>query len=283
MATTKSKTATSVGAGFTIARVLLRPSNRGLVLTALVVVGAIAGALYCWSRWGESAIHSADYVVSADSIAITAQPNWIHADVKSEVLQSLGGNDLELLDRDLVEKMAAAFAMHPWVAKVVRVEKRMPAQVRVDLQYRRPVLVVKMDATADGGLLFLDEHGVLLPHADFSPSQAKDFLRISAAGETPTSVYGNPWGSERIAGAARVAATCGTRWQSLGLYSIAAQRSPAGELVYELRTQDDKTRVIWGSAPGSERTGEPSAAQKVGALEQYAKTKGTLDQNGRYR
>src|SRR4051812_11547145 len=99
MATTKSKTAASVGAGFTIARVLLRPSNRGLVFTAIVVIGAIAGALYCWTRWGEPAIHSADYVVTADDIVVTAQPSWIHSDVKTEVWQSLGGNELKVLDR----------------------------------------------------------------------------------------------------------------------------------------------------------------------------------------
>jgi len=179
-----------------------------------------------------------------------------------------------------VEQVAQAFALHPWVAKVVRVEKRFPAQVNVDLEYRRPAIVVKIDAPGEQGLLFLDEESVLLPSADFAPSQAKGYLRIMAAGETPTSVYGTPWGSDRILGAARVAAAWGNRWQALGLYWVVAARQSGGELMYELRTQDDQVRVVWGLAPGHESAEEVSVLQKIKALEQYVHDKGPLDKSG---
>jgi hypothetical protein len=277
MGTTKSKTTSTVGGSIALARFLWRPQNRALVVTVVVALVAIGASIYGWRRWGEPSTSSAEYLVTAERVSVTPQPAWIHSNVKAEVLRSLTGAKLELLDPELVEKIADAFAMHPWVAKVARVEKRFPAHVNVELEYRRPVLVVKLDAPGDEGLLFLDKQSVLLPSSDFAPSQAKDYLRIVAAGETPTSVYGTPWGSERIAGAALVAAALEKRWQPLGLYSIIAARTSGAEFSYELRTQGDKARVIWGASPGQESTGEPTAAQKIAALEQYVREKGPLD------
>ena len=127
-----------------------------------------------------------------------------------------------------MEQVAQAFALHPWVKRVVRVEKRFPAQVTVELEYRRPVMVVKIEAPDEQGLLFLDEESVLLPSADFAPSQARNYLRIGAAGETPTSVYGTPWGSERIAGrlgSPRRGAIGGSRWGCIGLWRPDRQRA----------------------------------------------------------
>jgi hypothetical protein len=277
MGTSKSKTTATVSGGFALVRFLWRPQNRALVLTAIVVLAAIGGSIYGWRRWGEPSTGSPEYLVTAERISVTPQPAWIHTNVKAEVLRSLTGAKLELLDRELVKKIAEAFALHPWVAKVVRVEKRFPAQVHVELEYRRPVLVVKLDAPGEEGLLFVDRQGVLLPSSDFAPTQAKGYLRIIAAGETPTSVYGTPWGTERIAGAALVAAALENRWQPLGLYSIVAMRSNGTEFLYELRTQDDKVRVVWGLTTGHESVAEPTTAQKIAALEQYVREKGPLD------
>ena len=63
----------------------------------------------------------------------------------------------------------------------------------------------------------------------------------------------------------------------IGLYSIFAARTNGAEFAYELRTQDDKARVIWGASPGRELAGEPTATQKIAALEQYVREKGPLD------
>jgi hypothetical protein len=83
-----------------------------------------------------------------------------------------------------------------------------------------------------------------------------------------------------MAGAARIAAELGKRWQPLGLYWLVAARSAGGELIYELRTQDDRSRVVWGLAPGREATGEPVAKQKIAALEQFVHDKGPLGREG---
>ncbi len=280
MGTSKSKQALSRNAGMSVVRILLRPQYRGLVLCVVIVVAAIGASMYAWQRWGEPAMHGSEYLVTAEQILVTPQPAWIHANVKDEVIRTAAISELALLDRDLVEQVAQAFALHPWVKSVVRVEKKHPSQVAVELEYRRPVMVVKIDAPEEQGLLFLDEESVLLPSGDFAPSQARNYLRIGAAGETPTSVYGTPWGSERIAGAARVAAAWGEQWQALGLYWIVAARNSAGEFTYELRTQDDKARVVWGATIGRESASEPAAGQKIAALAEYVNDKGPLGKSG---
>jgi hypothetical protein len=263
-----------------LVRLLLRPQYRGMVLCAVIAVVAIGFSTYAWRQWGEPATHGNEYVVPPENILVTPQPAWIHANVKDEVIRTAAIKELSLLDRGLVEQVAQAFALHPWVKNVVRVEKRHPAEVEVEVEYRRPALVVKIEAPEDQGLLFVDEEGVLLPSTDIAPSEARNYLRIGAAGETPTSVYGTPWGSERIAGAARIAAAWGDAWRSLGLYWLTASRTSAGELMYELRTKDDKVRVVWGSAIGRESAGEAPAAQKIAALQQYVNDKGQLGKGG---
>ncbi len=270
------KAPAAINAGIGIASILLRRQYRGLITTLAVVLAAIIGFAIAWQKWGVPSLDSDEYLVTAEKIDVTPQPNWIHTDVKAECVRSLSGTKLSILDRELVEKIANAFTLHPWVSHV-RVEKRTQAQVHVELEYRRPALVVKIDAPGDEGLLFLDEEAVLLPSTDFAPTEARNYLRIAAAGEAPSSVYGTPWNSERIAGAAQLAASWGDRWQPLGLYWIVAAKTPGGQLLYELRSQDDKIRLIWGRPPGAEGANEPTAEQKIAALEQLVQTEASLD------
>jgi hypothetical protein len=260
-----------------ILRLLVRPRYRGLVLTAAVIVGAIAAALWGWQRWGAAAMRSAEYVLTPEQISVTPQPAWIRTDVKAEVIRNAGIAQLNLREPKLVEQLARAFALHPWVASVVRVEKRYPAEVRVELAYRRPVAVVPVVLQGQSRLLFIDDQSVLLPTSDFDADQAQDYLRIANTSEMPAGVYGTPWGSERIRGAARVAAVLADCWQPLGLYQIDSVKVPGGRVVYEVRTQRG-ARVLWGVVPGNEPRGEPSADQKVAVLVRHLKEKGSLVQ-----
>jgi hypothetical protein len=276
MATKAPKAARQLSSGVQTVRMLLRPQVRGPALTALVVLAAIVGVNMAWHEWGAPATLSAEYVVTPDKIAITPLPAWIHADVKAEVVQAANLNRLDLRDAKLVEEVSRAFALHAWVAKVCRVEKQFPAQVHVELEYRRPVAAVEVTDRGQPGLLFVDAQGVLLPSADFASNQGKDYLRIAVGSGSPAG-YGMPWGDEdqRVAGAARIAAAWGDRFQAAGLYRIVAAAA-SGQLTYELRTPGE-TRVVWGAAPGRESAAEPSAEQMIAALLAYIADKGPLD------
>jgi hypothetical protein len=66
---------------------------------------------------------------------------------------------LPYLDDRLAGRLADAFACHPWVEKVERVEVLPPRQVRVRLVYRTPALAVPLGEH----VRVVDQGGVLLP------------------------------------------------------------------------------------------------------------------------
>ena len=279
MAAKPSKSTASLPRALQLARIALRPQNRGPVFAAVVIVATIVGLMLAWNRWGAPSAAGPDYVVTPEKIELTRQPEWIHADVKAEVVRASSLSRLNLGDRRLVAQVAQAFALHPWIAKVTRVEKRFPAKVIVVVEYRRPVAAVELAREGNRELLFVDAEGVLLPSLDFAGNQAADYLRIAGIASTPASVYGSPWGDEAVAGAARIAAAWGGRFKQAGLYRILPSESASGEITFELRTLGD-TRVVWGTAPGRESTAEPTAEQKIAALLAYITDKGPLDRPG---
>lgn len=275
----KPKPARAPSGAVRFARVLLRPQNRGPVLALVVAIGAIVGLVAAWNRWGEPSTKSGDYVVTAEKIALTPPPDWVHADVKAEVVRAASLSQLDLRDRKLVEQVAQAFAMHAWIAKVERVEKQFPARVKVDVVWRRPVAAVEIVTAGKPGLLFVDEQGVLLSSADFAENQAQNFLRIAGGERTPAGGYGQPWGDEQIVGAARIAAVWGERFKEAGLYRIVGAKASGGSIMYELLTAGG-VRIVWGSAPGSEASSEAGAEQKIQTLLDHIADKGPLDRTG---
>lgn len=245
---------------------LLRGPARGLLIAAALLALVLVGLDQAWKRWGQATTANDEYIVTPAKIIVTPQPKWIRADVRAEVIRDGSLSRLDLRDRGVLEKVSQAFALHSWVAKVARVQKSFPAQIRVDLEYRRPMAMVEVNTRGRPGLLFIDGSGVLLPSADFTTDESHHYLRISAGNVAPGGVYGTPWGNEKIAGAARLAAAWGERWQALGLYRIVViDGSQPMAATYELRTKSG-TRAIWGRAPGNEAQGEPQAAEKVQRL-----------------
>jgi hypothetical protein len=104
---------------------------------------------------------------------------------------------LRLLDDGLAGRLAEAFARHPWVERVEKVELAPPARVRVVLVYRRPVLAVPVG----GRQRAVDGHGVLLP-----PSAATDGLpAYRGKAPPPRGPAGTAWGDPAVEEAARAA------------------------------------------------------------------------------
>jgi len=234
----------------------------------ILIAGMIAAGQYGWERVAVSVRNDPRFLISAGQIDTPQQPSWIQDDVKAEVVESDDLSQVSVLDRQAVDRVANAFATHPWVEEVTRVQKRDGPRIEVTLTYRTPVAMVEV-YTADGrGLLPVDRHSVLLPPDDFSPKQARDYLRISAGRLPPSGTLGAPWGDARVAGAARVAETWGEQWRPLELYRIVtfATAAAASESIqYEIHTREG-ARVLWGRAPGNEQTGEATASEKIERL-----------------
>jgi Tfp pilus assembly protein PilE len=242
----------------------------GLVeLVVVVVVIAILGVSLAWRHWGGAVVKHPQYQVSADSIAVTAQPEWVHTDVKAEVVRDGSLESLQLLDPQVTVKVARAFGVHTWVAKVKRVSKQYPAKIVVELEYRRPVAMVEVVDQGKPGLVPVDGYGVVLPPEDFT-TNARGYLRVFAGETVPAGPVGTSWGDDKVAGAAAIAAELANYWKKLDLYRVSvvadslASRKPA-EIVYEITTRE-KVRILWGHSPGFERMGDALATEKVARL-----------------
>ncbi len=260
---------------------LLGASDAGLtwILIALFLLLVWGATYFAWGRFGGHLLASGDFQISPESLEVTPQPQWIvHSDVTAESLLSGSLTGLSSREPDLTLRVAQAFLMHPWVARVKHVTKRYPAKVAVDLDYRQPVGMVEVA----GGRLPIDANGVLLPTVDFSAEMANRFPRITAGQSTPVSnIAGSRWGDDRIHGAAKVAGFLLPYWHKLELDRVIAYREANDALgqslaYFVLRTQKG-TAIIWGHAPQEERSGEPPADQKLVRLSEFFQQRGGLD------
>jgi hypothetical protein len=251
------------------------------LLLVCAAIAALAVAWYAiWQRVGPTVLASETYHVTPDEVDMTPPPEWIHSDLRAEVFRSASfERSLKLTDEDLTERIAGAFALHPWVAWVRRVEKRHPARVVVELEYRRPVCMIEVL----GELLPVDAGAVLLPKEDFSPVEAARYPRLVGVKTPPVGAVGERWNDARVLGGAAIAQVLGDVWEEMNLAVIVPSEPPipgvATELTFTLITRLG-TRIFWGRAPGRDGPGEIAADEKLARLETYYRRYGTLEGSG---
>lgn len=108
----------------------------GLFLFGVIVLGKVAAT---------SLLARDRPMVSFSDIECNPPPNQERLEFLHEVrYDSQLPETLQLADRDLPARLEAAFARHPWVARVERVEVTLPRQLQVRLVYRQPVLAVAL-------------------------------------------------------------------------------------------------------------------------------------------
>jgi hypothetical protein len=237
--------------------------------TALALLLIVVSGVYTlWCSVRAQVLGMPQFVVAAEDVQITPPPKWIRTDVRGEVVREINlAGPVSILDDDLGERFYEAFAAHPWVAKVIRVLKKPPAGVDVELVYRRPVLMVQVT----DGLLPVDAEGVQLLTADFSPLEAMRYPRVEVGRETPPPA-GMRWSDARVVAAASLAAVLIDSWQELGLHHLALAAEPplsaAGPFEFELFTKEG-TCVLWGVAPDPSAEAQAAATDKLGRLRKY--------------
>jgi hypothetical protein len=277
MSRTRKPNSLAVSASLKRLFAFLMGPGRWAAIGGLMILAFLAGWYALWRRVGGQVLASREYLVGPQEVEIiTPLPVWIHSDIRTDVFRnaSLDG-PLSILDDSLSERIATAFSLHPWVAKVRGVTKCHPARVTVELEYRRPVLMVEVS----GGLLPVDVQGVLLPSGDFSPVEKSRFARLVGVNTAPLGAAGERWGDARVVGAAEIAAALGSTWEELRLAMIVPSASPSGtpdDFLYSLYTRG-RTQIVWGRASGSRAAGEPPVAEKLARLKEYASAAGTLE------
>jgi hypothetical protein len=203
-----------------------------------------------------------EYLVAAEDLEITTPPSWVHTDLKAEVIRDAGLSKISILDEHTPQLLSEAFALCPWVDRVSGVHTSYPAHIRIDLVYRHPVAMVEVS----GGLLPIDDAGVLLPTAGFSADEAHQYPRIAGIETSPRGMIGSPWGDPAVEQGAKLAAVLQDAWPMLRFHHIQSPRAessddPAGAGLQLVTRQG--TLFVWGDPPGEESGDEAPAAKKL--------------------
>lgn len=247
-------------------------------MVLLFIAGVFAGAWYgAWRYVRGRVLSSEDFWITYEKVDITPLPDWIHSDIRAQVFRDASlDRPLSIADDDLVERVRGAFALHPWVAKVERVQKFHPARVQVQLVYRRPVCMVEVA----GELIPVDADGVALPREDFSSVETGRYPRLTGVEGAPLGIAGTRWNDDRVLGGAEIAAALAEAWEKMGLRRIVVKRVRGVGLhdapSFDLLTRNGTT-IPWGRGPSGDAPGEIPIKEKVARLEQYLAEHGNLD------
>lgn len=220
-----------------------------------------------------------EYQLHLDGISVSEIPVWVPKDIVRQALtKEVFVERTSVLNEDLVKRIAIAFRQHPWVEKVLKVTKSVPAHVDVELIYRRPVAMVEVP----NGLLPVDRLSVLLPPGDFAADVAQKYPLITRAKTSPRSGVGKAWGDPQVAAASKLAEVLLPHWNDFRLTEIEIPvgidlTAPPEEIVFQLHSQGG-SRIIWGRAPEVAYPLELTAEQKIGRLEECLTRFGGFDQ-----
>lgn len=237
-------------------------SRRRAVIGATAVVAAAAIFFgWAWRRFGDDVTWGGDNLLEPASIEVRGVAPWIRADIKAEALKAASlDRGLPLTDPELANRIARAFDTHPWVKRVLGVRLAHPPAAVVEIVCREPAAMVAVK----GGLLAVDAESVVLPSADFTAEVAAEYPRLAGVDSSPQGPEGARWGDPVVEEGAAVAAVIGPEWRALGLVECRPVGA-AGARRWELVGPEGR-RIRFGSAPGGEAEGEPSAAVKLAAL-----------------
>jgi hypothetical protein len=170
---------------------------------------------------------------------------------------------LSLYEGDWPPRLFEAFVLHPWVERVEEVRILKPDRIRVRLVFRLPVLAVPQPE----GVRVVDGRAILLPST--APAQGLPALHQPVA--SPQGIAGTTWGDPVVEAAA---ATLAFLKPHQDLLALTGCRMEAGDLVLETAGAG----ILWGQAPGAEKTREAAAADKLKRLLDHCRRHGRLDQ-----
>lgn len=234
-----------------------------------VLVAGALGGLFALGHATRDGVRDLErYAVRFADIDCASPPGQARADFLSEVQYLAGLPDrLRILDGDLPRRLAAAFADHPWVEAVERVEVTPERRVRARLVFRQPALAVTwLDARGAVQTRAVDGGGVLLP----AGAETAGLPLWNAGSQGPQRPAGRPWPRPGIEAAARTVAFLAPEQARL---RIEAVTEDAGGLVLYTSA---RARILWGRAPGAERDAEAPAAAKRARLVAYCREHGDL-------
>lgn len=221
-----------------------------LAIVSIFVTVIFVAWLFVKNQLGQTS----PYHLSATEIILPKPPIWVGTHFIEEVMERAGLNEhknIALWDRELPPRVLSAFAAHPWVKEVRRVQVFYPSGARVDLIYRIPVAMIEV---TENQLLPVDETGTLLRTDFFRNASQKtldDYFLISGITSHPVGYAGNLWGDPRVTAAAKLASLLAAEreiWELAKIQlveNVPAENNSENNLAWDLITRGGM-KIHWG-------------------------------------
>jgi len=146
-------------------------SQRAFYIQFLVWGVAAIGIAVLWIELKPLIFDDSVYSIRLENVLICDPPPWISNDFVADALKNLPLDrkleTLSALDSDIKNVLKVAFNAHPWVEQVEKIDVFYPAQVRIRLKFRQPVLILDPDIS-----IIKDFQNLLLERSYFN----EDFL-----------------------------------------------------------------------------------------------------------
>jgi hypothetical protein len=208
--------------------------------------GVVALGRYLTPRLGDAS----EQTVAFADIECDPPPGMTRPAFLGEAQYLAGLPDrLPALAPETRQRIFDALALHPWVLRVRRVEFPTLSRASADLEFRRPALALPPDRVVDG-------EGILLP----AGTNADGLPRLRGKVRPPSARAGQVWDDPAAVAAARVAALLR---DELARRAVPCEIEIAASIIV---LDLGGVRVVWGSAPGLEGSGEALASLKARRL-----------------
>ena len=236
----------------------------------LATVGMIFGAIQLWHNQYQELIDLPGYELSREQLQVIEPPKWVGVDLKDAILARLP-EPASLLDSQLVPTAATTCESLPWIEKISHIEK-VTSGLDIELVYRQPIGLVEISTSS--GQQAIDRHGVLMDPRMMDYVDPEKLVRISVARPAlEQQEIWSVWQDHRIVDAASIVGLQGAAWDQMGCYRVVSWDPPGSESnhnAFEIWPRTARgIKIVWGSAPGKEKSGEAPAERKLEVIRQY--------------
>ena len=213
------------------------------------------------------------YNINLESYQVAGNPDWLIDDqLKESVNESLEYNiKVNIFDDEVVNKVKEHYEKSPWVRKVVLIQKRLPNNLKIKLELRRPYLAVIQGGRAGEYYYLVDKDSVRLPGKYSSLPALPMIIPLVSGVKNNPPLAGFAWKDKGLKSALSVASTL--KKHKL-LNTLQVDRIDVANLNYKQNSRKsdvliwtkDKVRIEWGRSPDTDKFGELTVEEKVNNL-----------------
>ena len=251
-----------------------------LTLVVIVVFSVIWLGKFAWKHLADQDI----FLVSPATFSFET-PDWATEEFVHEINNIRGfKNKYNIFEKDLTIKIVDAYESSPLISKVNYVERELPNKLKMKIELRRPVAIVKRKQKK----YLVDKECVRIPEKFYKyPEEGDDPIYIVSRRSVKVPEYGEKWNDRSIEDGMNLLNYLKhnkihklLKIASIDVSKIGGSRKD-GKIDVELWTKNG-AKIKWGCSASSGQVNEPSNYEKLQNLLSVAKEEGANLTNMEY-